>query len=77
MQRQLFRGEIVRNFSICYVFSSTHLYESNVCCTTRLPCRATDADVDADAMTDVEDEAMEDGDDRDVDGDDADGKVLA
>ena len=58
-------------------FQSTHLYESNVYCTTRLPCRATDADVDADAMTNVDDAATKDGDDSDVDGDDADGKVLA
>ena len=67
----------VRYFPICSVFQSTRLYESSVYCTTRLPCRATDADVDADAMTDVDDEATHDGDDSDVDGDDTDGKVLA
>ena len=58
-------------------FKSTHLYESSVCCTTRLPYCATDADVDVDAMTDVDDEATMNGDESDVDGDDADGKELA
>ena len=74
----MLRGEKKdRYFPICHVFLSSHLYESNVCCTTRLSYRATGADVDADAMTDVDDEAKMDGDESYVDGDDADGKELA